>query len=88
MFNILKPLEAADGNRPTIAVGRREMGLVGTGLYSGLIFPPPGNSVLTTYKSIWMTLITTLTIVRFLANLLGTDYSSQLGCHDDVVMSL
>ena len=35
MFNILKPLESADGNRPTIAVGRRQMGLVGTGLYKG-----------------------------------------------------
>ena len=32
MFNILKPLESADGNRPTIAVGRRQMGLVGAGL--------------------------------------------------------
>ena len=34
MFNILKPLELADRNRPTIAVGRRQIGLVGTGLYS------------------------------------------------------
>ena len=32
MFNILKPLESANGNRPTIAVGRRQMGLVGMGL--------------------------------------------------------
>ena len=32
MFDILPPLEPADGNRPTIAVGRREIGPVGTGL--------------------------------------------------------
>ena len=32
MFNILSPLESADGNRPTIRVGRREIGAVGTGL--------------------------------------------------------
>ena len=32
MLNILKPLELADGNRPTFAVGRREIGPVGTGL--------------------------------------------------------
>ena len=31
MFN-LNALESADGNRPTIAVGRWKMGLVGTGL--------------------------------------------------------
>ena len=32
MFNILNPLESADRNRPTIAVGRREIRPVGTGL--------------------------------------------------------
>ena len=32
MFNILKPLESADGNRPNITVGRWEMSSVGTGL--------------------------------------------------------
>ena len=32
MFNILNPLESADGNRPTIGVGLREIGPVGTGL--------------------------------------------------------
>ena len=35
MFNILNVPELADGNRPTIAVGRQEMVLVGTGLKSG-----------------------------------------------------
>ena len=34
MFNILNPLESADGSRPTIGVGRRKIGLVGTGLYN------------------------------------------------------
>ena len=34
MFNILNPLESADGSRPTIGVSRREIGPVGTGLYS------------------------------------------------------
>ena len=33
MFNILKPLESADANRLTIAVGRWQMDLVGTGLW-------------------------------------------------------
>ena len=32
MFNILSPLESANGNRSTIRVGRREIGTVGTGL--------------------------------------------------------
>ena len=32
IFNILNALESANGNQPTIAVGQREMGLVGTGL--------------------------------------------------------
>ena len=32
MFNILNALESASGNRPTIAVGRRKMGLVDTGI--------------------------------------------------------
>ena len=32
MFNILNLWESADGNRPTIAVGRPEFGPVGTGL--------------------------------------------------------
>ena len=32
MFNILNPLESADGNRPTIAVSQREISPVGTGL--------------------------------------------------------
>ena len=32
MFNILNPLESADGNRPTIAVGRREISPVVMGL--------------------------------------------------------
>ena len=34
MFNILNPLELADGNRPTIAVGRQKIGQVGTDLKS------------------------------------------------------
>ena len=34
MFNILKPLESADWSRPTIRVGRREIGPVGTALKS------------------------------------------------------
>ena len=32
MLNILNPLESADGSRLTIIVGRRQLGLVGTGL--------------------------------------------------------
>ena len=32
MFNILRPLESADGNRLTIRVGRWKIGHVGTGL--------------------------------------------------------
>ena len=32
MFNILNPLESADGSRPTIGVGPQQIGLVGTGL--------------------------------------------------------
>ena len=32
MFNILDPMESTDGSRPTIGVGQREIGLVGTGL--------------------------------------------------------
>ena len=32
MFNTLKPLESAYGNRPTIAVVRWQIGLVGMGL--------------------------------------------------------
>ena len=31
-FNILNPLESVDGSRPTIGVGRWQIGLVGTGL--------------------------------------------------------
>ena len=31
MFDIMKPLESADGNRPTIAVGRRQNSLMGMG---------------------------------------------------------
>ena len=34
MFNGLNPLDLANGNRPTIAVGRREISPVGTGLKS------------------------------------------------------
>ena len=36
MFVILNPLESADDSRLTIAVGRREIGPVGTGLYSDI----------------------------------------------------
>ena len=32
-FDLLNPLELADGKRPTFAVGRREISPVGTGLY-------------------------------------------------------
>ena len=32
MFDILNPLESADGSWPTIGVSRRKIGLVGTGL--------------------------------------------------------
>ena len=52
MSNILRPLESVDGNRPTIAVGRREIGPVGTGLKVGrwglcssLITTPPPSWV-------------------------------------------
>ena len=34
MFNISNPLESAYGSQPTIGVGRRQIGLVGTGLNS------------------------------------------------------
>ena len=34
IFNILNPLESDDGNRPSFGVGRREIGPVGTNLYS------------------------------------------------------
>ena len=34
MFDILNPLELADRNRPTIAVGRQQIGQVGLGLYT------------------------------------------------------
>ena len=37
MSNILNPLESADRSRPIIAVGRRQMGLVGMGLYTGVM---------------------------------------------------
>ena len=32
MFDILNPLELADGSQATIGVGQRQIGLVGTGL--------------------------------------------------------
>ena len=32
MFNILNPLESADGSRQTIGVGQRQIGIVGMGL--------------------------------------------------------
>ena len=34
MFNILSPLESAEGRRRTVGVGQQQIGLVGTGLYS------------------------------------------------------
>ena len=34
MFNISNPLESADSQRPTVGVGRRQIGLVGKGLKS------------------------------------------------------
>ena len=33
MFNILNPLESANGRRPSVGVSQWEIGLVGTGLY-------------------------------------------------------